>query len=116
MPHIVVSAGALFLEAGPLSLPLGPASSLGALGWMLFLLGAASASRELRRGIVAGVPPVVSAASTLAAMSAGLGLLTQDALPTVSRWFFLPYALLASVAALVGFLAAQRRATSTPAD
>ena len=73
------------------------------LGWALFGSGAFVAVRERVTGKRIGVmPPLSSAATTLAAMSAGLGLLLAESYPTFAREFCFPYALLALAVAVLG--------------
>jgi len=48
------------------------------------------------------LPPLVGAGVTLAAMSAGLGLVLGESYPTFARVFCFPYALLALAVAVLG--------------
>ena len=101
-----------FLEfaSGPFSIQLfGITLSLGlrgvaeVMGWALFASGAFFAVRERVTGKRIGtLAPLVAAGVTLAAMSAGLGLLLGDSYPTFARNFCFPYALLAFAAAVLG--------------
>jgi hypothetical protein len=72
-------------------------------GWLLFAGGALSAVRQRMNGKRAStLSPMVGAGATLAAMSAGLGLLLMDGYPSFARTFCFPYALLALAATIVG--------------
>jgi hypothetical protein len=72
-------------------------------GWLLFAGGALSAVRQRVNGKGAStISPMVGAGATLAAMSAGLGLLLMDGYPSFARTFCFPYALLALAATIVG--------------
>ena len=82
---------------------LGPMALAAALGWALFGAGAFVADRERVTGRRFGImPPLSSAGVTLAAMSAGLGLLLAESYPTFAREFCFPYALLALAVAVLG--------------
>jgi len=85
------------------ALSLGPNTLTSIVGWVLFATGALLAVRE-RMGAARPtlLSPLVSAALTLAAMSAGLGLLLADGYPTFARIFCFPYALLALAVAVFG--------------
>jgi hypothetical protein len=86
-----------------LALSLGPNALPSLVGWVLFATGALLAVRERMGGTrMVLLSPLVSAALTLAAMSAGLGLLLADGYPTFARIFCLPYALLALAVAVFG--------------
>jgi hypothetical protein len=85
------------------TLSLGPNGLAAVLGWMLFAAGALNAVRQHVNGARFGtLPPLAGAGTTLAALSAGLGLLLMDSYPTFARVFCLPYALLALVVAILG--------------
>jgi hypothetical protein len=85
------------------TLTLGPAGIAAIVGWMLFAAGAFFAVRERVTGKRIGtLPPLVGAGVTLAAMSAGLGLLLGDSYPSFARIFCFPYALLALAVAVLG--------------
>lgn len=72
-------------------------------GWALFAGGALSAVRQRVNGTIdRTLSPMVGAGATLAAISAGLGLLLMDGYPSFARTFCFPYAVLALVAAIVG--------------
>lgn len=72
-------------------------------GWLLFAGGALSAVRQRMSGRSFGaLSAMVGAGATLAAVSAGLGLLLMDAYPSFARTFCFPYALLALAATIVG--------------
>ncbi|HKH93697.1 MAG TPA: hypothetical protein VKA54_17975 [Gemmatimonadaceae bacterium] len=82
---------------------LGPAGILAAVGWLLFAAGTFFAVRERvtgKRNV--SLPPLVGAGATLAAMSAGLGMLLWESYPTFARTFCIPYALLALAVAVLG--------------
>jgi hypothetical protein len=84
------------------TLALGPSGAAAIVGWMLFAAGTLVAVRERVTGRRLGaLPPLVGAALTLAAMSAGLGFLLGESYPSFARNFCFPYALLAVVAAVV---------------
>jgi hypothetical protein len=84
------------------TLSLGPSGLAAVLGWALFGAGALAAVRERDTGRRLGaLPPLAAAAVTLAAMSAGLGLLLGDSYPSFARNFCFPYALLALAAAVL---------------
>lgn len=85
------------------ALSLGPNGVAAIIGWALFAFGAYFAVRERVSGTpVAALPPLVSAGVTLAAMSAGLGLLLGESFPAFARTFCFPYALLALAVAVFG--------------
>src|SRR4051812_2661220 len=78
------------------TLTFGPSGIAALIGWALFAAGAFCAVRERVTGKRIGtLPPLVGAAATLAAMSAGLGLLLGETYPAFARVFCFPYALLA---------------------
>jgi hypothetical protein len=84
------------------TLSLGPSGRAGVLGWAVFGGGALAAVRARVTGRRLGaLPPLAAAAVTLAAMSAGLGLLLGDSYPSFARNFCFPYALLALAAAVL---------------
>ena len=85
------------------TISLGPGGGVAIIGWLLFASGALFAVRERvtgKRSIP--LPPLVGAGATLAAMSAGLGLLLWESYPTFARTFCFPYALLALAVAVLG--------------
>ena len=85
------------------TLALGPNGVSAVIGWVLFAAGAFFAVRERMTGKALGaLSPLVAAAITLAAMSAGLGLLLGESYPDFARVFCFPYALLALAAAGLG--------------
>ena len=85
------------------TLSFGPSGVAAVIGWALFAFGAFFAVRERVTGKrVAMLPPLVGAGATLAAMSAGLGLLLGESYPTFAREFCVPYALLALAATVIG--------------
>lgn len=85
------------------TLALGPIGIAAMIGWALFAAGAFCAVRERVTGKrIAMLPPLVGAGATLAAMSAGLGLLLGESYPTFAREFCFPYALLALAATVLG--------------
>jgi hypothetical protein len=82
---------------------LGPYGVSALIGWGLFAAGAFVAVRERMTGKSLGaLPPLVAAGITLAAMSAGLGLLLGESYPDFARIFCFPYALLALAVAVLG--------------
>ena len=100
----------LDLASGPhsihllgMTLSVGPNGIAAVIGWILFAAGAFCAVRERVTGKRIGMlPPLVSASTTLAAMSAGLGLLLGESYPDFARVFCFPYALLALAVAVLG--------------
>jgi hypothetical protein len=98
-----------------LTVSLGPNGLLTAIGWALFATGTLMAVRERVTGVAAPLllPPLVSAALTLATMSAGLGLLLNESYPSFARVFCFPYALLALAVAVLGHA---MRAGERPVD
>ena len=86
-----------------MTLSFGPSGVAAVIGWALFATGAYVAVRERVTGKRFGMlPPLVGAGVTLAAMSAGLGLLLGESYPTFARIFCFPYALLALAVAVLG--------------
>jgi hypothetical protein len=84
------------------TLALGPSGLAAVLGWTLFGAGAFAAVHERVTGRRLGaLPPLSAAGVTLAARSAGLGLLLGDSYPAFARDFCFPYALLALAAAVL---------------
>jgi hypothetical protein len=72
-------------------------------GWLLFAGGALTALRRRTGGVrQRKLSPMVGAGATLAAISAGLGLLLMESYPAFARIFCFPYALLALAAAIFG--------------
>jgi hypothetical protein len=103
MPTLDMLNGSHTLHFFGLTMSLGPSGVLAILGWALFAAGALFAVRDRITGArIASLPPLVSAGATLAAMSAGLGLLLLESYPSFARTFCLPYALLALVVAVLG--------------
>ncbi|MEO6526558.1 MAG: hypothetical protein ABIP93_08035 [Gemmatimonadaceae bacterium] len=85
------------------TLSLGPNGIAAIVGWFMFASSALNAARQGVSGARFGnLPRLAGAGATLAAMSAGLGLLLMDSYPDFARTFCLPYALLAIVAAVIG--------------
>jgi hypothetical protein len=85
------------------TLALGPNGLSAVVGWALFAAGAFFAVRERITGkSVGAMSPLVAAGITLAAMSAGLGLLLAESYPDFARIFCFPYALLALAVAVLG--------------
>jgi hypothetical protein len=85
------------------TLAFGPSGIAAVIGWALFAAGAFFAVRERVTGKrIATLPPLVGAGATLAAMSAGLGLVLGESYPTFAREFCFPYALLALAATVLG--------------
>jgi hypothetical protein len=85
------------------TLTLGLTGVASAPGWILFAIGALLVVRERMNGATPRrLPPLVSAGGTLAALSAGLGLLLGESYPTFARVFCFPYALLALAVAILG--------------
>ena len=85
------------------TLSFGPNGIAAVAGWALFACGAYVAVRERVTGKRCGtLPPLIGAGATLAAMSAGLGLLLGESYPTFAREFCFPYALLALAATVLG--------------
>ena len=85
------------------TLSFGPSGIATVIGWALFACGAYVAVRERITGKRFGtLPPLVGAGTTLAAMSAGLGLLLNESYPAFTRVFCFPYALLALAVAVLG--------------
>ena len=86
-----------------MNLSFGPGGIAAVIGWVLFACGAYVAVRERVTGKRFGMlPPLIGAGATLAAMSAGLGLLLSESYPTFAREFCFPYALLALAATVLG--------------
>jgi hypothetical protein len=103
MPLLQFLSGSHTVHLFGLSLSLGPNGLAAVVGWLLFGAGAYRAVREHVTGARFGtLPPLVGAGTTLAALTAGLGLLLMDSYPTFARLFCLPYALLAIAVAILG--------------
>ena len=103
MPFLEFTSGSHSVQLFGITLSLGPLSIAAMIGWVLFAAGAFFAVRERVTGKRIGtLAPLVGAGATLAAMSAGLGLLLGDSYPTFARNFCFPYALLAFAAAVLG--------------
>lgn len=100
MPFLEFASGSYSVQLFGITLSLGIAE---VIGWVLFSSGAFCAVRERVTGKrIGALAPLVAAGVTLAAMSAGLGLLLGDSYPTFARNFCFPYALLAFAAAVLG--------------
>ena len=96
-------SGSHSLQVFGITLSLGPSGVAAIIGWALFASGAFFAVRERITGKpFASLPPLVGAGATLAAMSAGLGLLLGESYPDFARLFCFPYALLALAVAVLG--------------
>ena len=103
MPLLELISGPHTLQVFGYTLSLGPTGLAAIIGWALFASGAFFAVRERVTGrTLAALPPLVGAGVTLAAMSAGLGLLLAESYPTFARTFCFPYALLALAVAVFG--------------
>lgn len=103
MAPLDVVAGPHTVHLFGYTLSLGPSGASAAIGWLLFAAGAFFAVRERVMGKSLGtLSPLVAASVTLAAMSAGLGLLLDESYPDFARTFCFPYALLALAAAVLG--------------
>jgi hypothetical protein len=103
MPFLHTLAGPHSIRLFGHTLALGPSGASAAIGWALFAAGAFLAVRERVTGKSLGtLTPLVAAAITLAAMSAGLGLLLGESYPDFARVFCFPYALLALAVAVLG--------------
>jgi hypothetical protein len=98
MPFLELTSGSYSVELFGITLSLAAV-----FGWVLFAFGAFCAVRERVTGRrIGALSPVVGAGATLAAMSAGLGLLLGESYPSFARNFCFPYALLAFAAAVLG--------------
>lgn len=85
------------------TISLGPSGLAAIVGWLLFASGAFFAVRERVTGKRSvSLPPLVAAGATLAAMSAGLGLLLGESYPSFAHTFCFPYALLALAVTVLG--------------
>jgi hypothetical protein len=103
MSPIEFASGSHTIQLFGMTLSLGPSGIAASIGWVLFACGALVAVRERVTGKrFVTLPPLVGAAATLAAMSAGLGLLLMESYPTFARVFCFPYALLALAVAVLG--------------
>lgn len=103
MPTLDFLAGSHTVHLLGISLALDARFVASVAGWILFAGGALSAVRQRVNGVSAdSASPMVGAGATLAAMSAGLGLLLMDSYPSFARTFCFPYALLALAATIVG--------------
>src|SRR6185369_472844 len=103
MPFLDTLAGPHSIGLFGHTLALGPSGASAAIGWALFAAGAFFAVRERMTGkSIGALSPLVAAAITLAAMSAGLGLLLGESYPDFARVFCFPYALLALAVAVLG--------------
>ena len=103
MPSFDMLTGPHSLRLFGHTLALGPSGASAVVGWTLFAVGAYFAVRERMTGKSIGtLSPLVAAAVTLAAMSAGLGLLLGESYPDFARVFCFPYALLALAVAVLG--------------
>jgi hypothetical protein len=102
MSPLDLLAGEHSIRVRGYTLALGPSGTAAVLGWTLFGAGALAAVHERVTGRRLGaLPPLAAAGVTLAAMSAGLGLLLGDSYPTFARDFCFPYALLALATAVL---------------
>ena len=103
MSLLELVSGSHTMRAFGVTLSLGPSGVGAVIGWVLFAAGAFFAVRERVTGKTVGaLPPLVSAGATLAAMSAGLGLLLSESYPAFARTFCFPYALLALAVTVLG--------------
>jgi len=103
MPFLEIASGPFSVELFGITLAFGAGDIAAVIGWMLFAAGALCAVRERVTGKGIGtLAPLVGAGVTLAAMSAGLGLLLGESYPAFARNFCFPYALLAFAAAVLG--------------
>ena len=103
MPFLEFASNSYSVQLFGITLTIGPRGIAEAIGWVLFATGAFCAVRERITGKRIGtLAPLVGAGVTLAAMSAGLGLLLGESYPTFARNFCFPYALLAFAAAVLG--------------
>jgi hypothetical protein len=103
MPFLDFASSSHTVHLFGLTLSFGPSGVVAVIGWALFACGAFFAVRERVTGKRIGtLPPLVAAGATLAAMSAGLGLLLNESYPDFARVFCFPYALLAFAAAVLG--------------
>lgn len=103
MSPIEFLSGSHTIQLLGMTLSFGPGGVATAFGWALFACGAYVAVRERVTGKRFGtLPPLVGAGATLAAVSAGLGLLLGESYPTFAREFCFPYALLALAATVLG--------------
>ncbi len=103
MPFLEFTSGSYSVQLFGITLMFGPRDIAAAIGWVLFALGALLAVRERVTGKrIGALAPLVGAGVTLAAMSAGLGLLLGDSYPAFARNFCFPYALLAFASAVLG--------------
>ena len=103
MPFLDFASGPFSVQLFGITLSFGPSGIAAVLGWALFAGGAFFAVRERVTGKRLGtLTPMVGAGVTLAAMSAGLGLLLGESYPEFARVFCFPYALLAFAAAVLG--------------
>ena len=103
MSPLEFASGSHTIHLFGMTLSFGPSGIAAVMGWVLFACGARVAVRERVRGTRFGTrPPLVGAGATLAAMSAGLGLLLNESYPSFARIFCFPYALLALGVAVLG--------------
>ena len=103
MSPIELLSGSHSISLFGLRLSFGPSGIAAVIGWALFACGALVAVRERVTGKRFGtLPPLVGAGATLAAMSAGLGLLLGESYPSFARVFCFPYALLALAVTVLG--------------
>ncbi len=103
MAPLDVLAGPHAVHVFGYTLALGPNGLSAVIGWAFFAAGAFFAVRERMTGKPLGaLSPLVAAGITLAALSAGLGLLLADSYPDFARTFCFPYALLALAVAVLG--------------
>ena len=103
MSFLDLASGSHTVHLFGLTLSFGPSGVAAVAGWALFACGAFCAVRERVTGKrIGALPPLVGAGTTLAAMSAGLGLLLGESYPDFARVFCFPYALLALAVAVLG--------------
>ena len=103
MSPIEFFSGSHSIQLFGMTLSFGPSEIAAMVGWALFACGAFVAVRERVTGKrFRALPPLIGAGATLAAMSAGLGLLLSDSYPTFAREFCFPYALLALAVTVLG--------------
>jgi len=103
MPLLDFASGAHTVQLFGFTLTFGPSGIAALIGWALFACGAYVAVRERVTGKRFGaLPRLAGAGATLAAMSAGLGLLLGESYPTFAREFCFPYALLALAVTVLG--------------
>ncbi|MDB4882303.1 MAG: hypothetical protein JWL95_1069 [Gemmatimonadetes bacterium] len=103
MSPLELLSGSHTLHLFGLTIALGPKGLAAVAGWLLFAGGALNALRQSASGRrFHTLPPLAGAGLTLAAITAGLGLLLMESYPTFARVFCFPYALLAIAVAILG--------------